>query len=661
MGRRALLGIGLSIAWMLSASVGVAAVTSEAARERIAADSPRTTVLGNTFIAPAGWTLSVEGASTILEAPEGGSFLVLFDVAIKNAATADDAVAAAWSAYKRDAKRPLKVMTPIADEDGWSDRRSYVYRTSPNEKRDVDAEVRRANDVWTVVLYDMAHAVGEKRSSQIDHVYGQLLPKGRTRESFAGKKAHSLDQPRIAQLTKFVETAMQLTRVPGASLALHQDGRTVFSGGFGVREIGKPAKPDGDTRYMIASNTKALATLMLAKLVDAKQLTWDTPAAQALPSFKLGDADTTSKVQIKHLICACTGMPRQDLEWSFEFDSATAADAMRVLGTMQPTSAFGELYQYSNLMAAAAGFLGGHVAYPDLELGAAYDRAMQSLVFDPLGMTATTHDFEKGRAGDVAIPHAPDVDGKVALAEWRTNLSVVPVRPAGGAWSSANDVMKYVAMELADGALPDGKRYISRDALLARRAPQVTVSPDSTYGMGLEVNTQYGTPVVFHGGALSGFHSDMMWLPEHGVGAVILTNGNPGWLIPSAFRRKLLEVLFDGRAEADGQIAAEAKAYYDRRAAERKAMNVPADPAEANKLAGRYAHPAIGEVVVTRQGTATVFDVGEWSSEVASRTNPDGTISFITIVPGFMGLEFVAGNRTLTLRDAQHEYVLAVK
>ena len=35
----------------------------------------------------------------------------------------------------------------------------------------------------------------------------------------------------------------------------------------------------------------------------------------------------------------------------------------------------------------------------------------------------------------------------------------------------------------------------------------------------------------------------------------------------------------------------------------------------------------------------------------------DGTISFITIVPGFNGLEFVGGDKTRTLRDAQHEYV----
>ena len=268
-----------------------------------------------------------------------------------------------------------------------------------------------------------------------------------------------------------------------------------------------------------------------------------------------------------------------------------------------------------------------------------------------------TSDFAKAQNGNAATAHAPDIDGRPALAEARTNLSILPVRPAGGAWSSVNDVMKYVAMELAEGRLPDGSPYISRDALLARRAPQVAVGTDVTYGMGLFVDTQYGTTVVHHGGDMIGFHSDMIWLPEHGVGAVILTNGDPGWLIRTIFRRKLLEVLFDGAAEADAQIAAGAKTFFDELAAERKLLTLPADAAAVGKLAPRYAHPAIGEIRVSRKGPATVFDFGEWSSEVASRRNPDGTTSFITVVPGFSGMEFVVGDKTLTLRDAQHEYV----
>ena len=91
-----------------------------------------------------------------------------------------------------------------------------------------------------------------------------------------------------------------------------------------------------------------------------------------------------------------------------------------------------------------------------------------------------------------------------------------------------------------------------------------------------------------------GFHSDMMWLPDHGVGAVILTNGDPGWILRAQFRRKLLEVLFDGKPEADEQVAAQADAYYVRRAAERETLTIPADPALAKNLAKRYVNEVLG-------------------------------------------------------------------
>lgn len=636
-------------------------VTAEPLRI-LEADTATTTVEGNTFIAPAGWKLQVRGAATVLEAPEGGSSIVIVDV---KANDADAAVAAAWKEYKPGASWPLKAVTPVAPRDSWTDRKSYTYQTSPNERRDVGADVRRANGIWTVTLYDMATDVGEKRGAQASLIYGKLLPKGYVRESFAGKKAQPLDARRIAELTGFVQTAMKLTGVPGVSVGIYQDGRVVFADGFGVRELGKPERPDGQTRFMVASNTKALATLMLARLVDQKKFGWDTHATSLLPSFKLGNADTTSKVLVKHLICACTGMPRQDIEWLLEFQRMTPEGAVKLLGTMQPTSGFGELFQYSNMMAAAAGFIGGHVAYPDMELGAAYDRAMQEQVFAPLGMKDTTHDFAIAQKGNFATAHAPTIDGVMTLAESRANLSVIPVRPAGGAWSSVIDMLRYVAMELAEGVLPDGSRYVSRDVLLERRSPQVAVSTDVTYGMGLDVNNVYGTPVVHHGGDMIGFHSDMMWLPEHGVGAVILTNGDPGWFIRTVFRRKLLEVLFDGRPEADATMEAQAKGFYEELAAERKLVEFPANPSVAAALASRYTNPSVGDVVVHRNGKALSFDFGELASDMASRKNPDGTSSFITAVPGFTGLEFVAGSksgqRNLTLRDAQHEYVLVEK
>lgn len=628
----------------------------------LTADTPSATVAGNTFIAPVGWTVTVKGRATILAAPEADSWIAFVDVAAKDA---DAAVAEAWAAYRPAAKWPLKATTTSADQDGWQDRRNYAYQTSPNEKRDVGVSAQRAGDAWTVVIYDMTSATGEKRGAQVALIFGRFFPKGHARESFAGKTAHPLDAARVKELSAFIERSQQALSVPGVSIGLIQGGKVVFTGGFGVRELGKPAKPDADTLYIIASNTKAMTTLMLGKLVDEGKLTWETPVTTLMPTFKLGDADTTSKVLVKHLVCACTGLPRQDFEWLLEFKNATPASALATLGTMQPTTKFGEMFQYSNPLAAAGGYVGGYVLFPKRELGAAYDEAMQTRVFGPLGMTSTTFDFKRALRGNHAAPHALDLDGKVAGATMAVNYSVVPVRPAGGAWSNVKDVLKYVQMELAKGALPNGKRYISEAVLATRQVPQVSIGKDNAYAMGLQLDTTYGTPVVSHGGSMIGYKSDMLWLPEHGIGAVILTNADAGGAMLGGFTRKLLEILFDGKPEADAQIAAGAKAMQARIAADRKLLTVPPDKDAVGKLAAQYGSEALGEIKIRKQGDQVFFDFGEVESPVASQKNPDGTVSFVTTIPGFNGLELVVGSaggkRTLVFRDAQHEYVFAEK
>jgi hypothetical protein len=101
--------------------------------------------------------------------------------------------------------------------------------------------------------------------------------------------------------------------------------------------------------------------------------------------------------------------------------------------------------------------------------------------------------------------------------------------------------------------------------------------------------------------------------------------------------------------------------FFDQLAAERKLLTVPAAAEEAGKLAHKYRNAALGEISVASDGPKTTFDFGEWKSEVGTKTNPDGTITFVTMVPGMSGFEFTVGSangkRTLIVRDAQHEYV----
>jgi hypothetical protein len=144
---------------------------------------------------------------------------------------------------------------------------------------------------------------------------------------------------------------------------------------------------------------------------------------------------------------------------------------------------------------------------------------------------------------------------------------------------------------------------------------------------------------------------------------VILTNSDPGYAIRGPLMRKLLEVLFDGKPLAEAQLRAGAEQIEADRRKTRERLGVPADRSVVTKLAAHYANDALGSLYLVRNGKALEARAGrnEWRSEVATRKNDDGTISLITISPTLQGFEFVVGEkdgkRTLTTRDAQHEYV----
>jgi CubicO group peptidase (beta-lactamase class C family) len=286
---------------------------------------------------------------------------------------------------------------------------------------------------------------------------------------------------------------------------------------------------------------------------------------------------------------------------------------------------------------------------------------MQEKIFDPLGMKSTTFDYARALAGNHASPHGDDVDGKPKVANMAINYSIVPARPAGAVWTSAADLIRYVQDELALGKLPDGKQLVSSENLLMRRAPQVLLGEDSSYGMGLIVDHTYGVPVVSHGGSMSGFKSNLYFLPDSGIGAVLLTNSDTGGLLLGPFQRRLLEVVFDGKLEAEADVASRAAAYKAQLAKDRERLVVPADPTLSAALAKQYSSKELGSLAVLTRDGVTSFDLGEWKSSVASRKNDDGSISFITVDPGTDGFEFVVGERegkrALIVRDGQHKYI----
>ncbi|HVU22094.1 MAG TPA: serine hydrolase domain-containing protein [Rhizomicrobium sp.] len=647
--------------WIAALAAGVlsGSVLAADTAPPVAADTPEKTPSGATFTLAKDWALTRHDKYVVATSSEGDTFFVIADIAA--AKDAADAVVQAWALYRPDVHRKVQTMTARPGRDGWDERQVVQYETSPNEKAAVQAVAMRSGTKWVVDIVDGKEATVEKRGAALGLMIQSLRPAGYHRETFAGKTAHRFDAARIEALKNFVRTAMEQLGVPGAGVAIVDHGTVVYEGGIGVRELGKPEPVGAHTLFMIASNTKGMSTLLLARLVDEGKLRWDQKVTDVYPTFRLGSADTTSKVLMKNLVCACTGLPRKDFDWIFNTPRTTpATTTFDQLAATEPTSKFGEVFQYNNLMATAAGYIGGHIVHPDLELGAAYDSAMQSMIFDPLGMHETTFDMARALSGDYASPHADDIDGKPTVASMDLNYAVMPYRPAGGAWSSPHDMIKYVQDELSLGVLPSGKRFVSEKNLLERRKPNVPVAEDAFYGMGLETDNTWGVTVVHHGGSLGGYKSDWIAIPDAQVGAVLLTNADTGQLMLRPFMRRVLEILYDGKPEAADDAAAQAKRIKAELAEQRTHLVVPAAPDIVKGLAAHYTNPELGFIKISQDKSGLLMDFGSWNSHAATRKNDDGTFELWTIDPSVDGFEFVigakAGKRTLTVRDGQHEY-----
>src|SRR6202163_4371223 len=98
--------------------------------ERVTTDTPRVTSAEATFKVPAGWSIETGKDFVILTPPETDTHIAIVD---SQAADAKGAVAAAWTAYKPDSRRPLKLVTPRPAREGWDERQVFDYETSPNE------------------------------------------------------------------------------------------------------------------------------------------------------------------------------------------------------------------------------------------------------------------------------------------------------------------------------------------------------------------------------------------------------------------------------------------------------------------------------------------------------------------------------------------------
>ena len=172
-------------------------------------------------------------------------------------------------------------------------------------------------------------------------------------------------------------------RLPGLALGVVRDGEIIYTRTVGETSAGSGEHIDNRTLFKIASNSKAMTTGVLARLVDAGKLHWDDPVTRYLPQFRMYDPWVTRAMQVRDLLLHNTGLPEGagDLMFWPEPNLFTRADVIAGLAHLKPTRSFRSHYDYDNLMYVVAGEVAGAAA------GTSYEAVVRRELFEPLQMS----------------------------------------------------------------------------------------------------------------------------------------------------------------------------------------------------------------------------------------------------------------------------------
>jgi CubicO group peptidase (beta-lactamase class C family) len=330
-------------------------------------------------------------------------------------------------------------------------------------------------------------------------------------------------------LDAWVARAMLTFDVPGLALAIVKDDAVVVAKGYGVRRLGEPAPVDARTLFGIASNTKAFTATAIGLLVEDKKIEWDAPVIRYLPSFAMADPYVTRELTVRDLLVhrSGLGLGAGDLLW-WPASTYTRKQIAQRLRFIAPATSFRSAYAYDNVLYLIAGELIESIS------GQSWEDFVASRILAKVGMTGSNVRHSAAAAGgNVASPHA-SIDGKVRpIAPFDSDNT----NPAGGINSSAEDMAKWIRVQLSGGRLADGSRLFS-PATARELTSVVTPIPIADpppelaplkpffrgYALGFDVREYRGHKAVTHTGGLPGYVSRVMMIPDTNVGVAVLTN-----------------------------------------------------------------------------------------------------------------------------------------
>jgi CubicO group peptidase (beta-lactamase class C family) len=428
-----------------------------------------------------------------------------------------------------------------------------------------------------------------------------------------------------ANFVEEVETLREEIGAPGVAIAIVEQGETTLARGWGVRRMGEAAPVDGQTLFQTGSTGKAKTAAALAILVDEGRIGWDDPVIEHMPWFRMSDPWVTREITIRDLLVHRSGLGLGQGDLLFvPRSSLTRRETVERVAHLEPRTSFRSAYAYDNILYAVAGQLIEEVT------GQSWEDFVRERVLRAGGMeNATSESEDRFRIANRSHPHAR-LNGPLRglgdqeVLDERDELGR-SAAPAGGLALSAEDMAAWLKIQLAHGALPDGRRLFSEEQAREMWAPVTAmptpVLPESlkpaqptyqSYALGWQVQDYRGHRIISHGGGVFGSITRVVMIPDLDVGfAIMLNSEESGMLLGLTY--DLLDHYLD---QPDFDWTTKWQDWFEERLEggrqfleQSAATPVDVGPSlDPERYAGRYRDAWYGDVVVAEDPQGLTID-----------------------------------------------------
>lgn len=619
---------------------------------------------------PTNWTATETEKYALLESP---SSTIKGYLLVNGETDLEDALVAAWAVIDPEfpatdyTVRQIQRIDDATLLDGFSQAIVITYNAGTGEGQRITQGIALALDgLAYVVIFDGGLTAFQQLNAQVQQIFTGFKPAALVRVDLTDTPALPFNDDMATSLETFVARLQETLGEQGVAVVILQDGEVAYEKAFGTRN------PEGDaltldTHMMIGSVTKTMTTLVMAGLVDEGLLDWDAPARTYMPQFAVKDAELSEAITVENLVCACTGVPRRDLEFIFNADELTAQDTVEALQTFDFFTDFGVAFQYSNQLVATAGYLAAMAHGGTYEnLYDDYIAMMNERLFAPAGMTRTTFSLEDVAAdSDYAIPYGLLLDGSYAPLPIEAERVLDSVMPAGTVWSTPRDMTTYLALMLEQGVTENGTTLVSAENLARLWKAQVPITADVSYGLGWILEKYRGVEIIGHGGNTLGFSSDMIMLPSINLGILVMTNQQASSM-PALIRQRVLELVYAQPDTADATLGF-MLAERDKNLAE--GLPYLQETVDEDLIAnhvGTFRNAELGTIIIRATEDGYEADTGEFTAPIWQRNPiPDTeqkTPALLLASPPLSGTElklstYVNGTPIITIGIGVVEYV----